>query len=200
MKFYALIFTFILSLISISAMANDSTKDPLISTFIISNLEIQDLDKGYLGNVDFKKNDCKTGGFSYFNPLYDNPDILTTNASATLDGDTINILVNSQTSKTEFSISNINVSKDGSNAKIDIIKNGITFKSEILGRNLTKQFLIDTFSTFNNSNLFEYEDCPPCVVIGIIAVVVICDEAQGKCSPCDGTLVVEACGCSCTPK
>ncbi|MBA3987224.1 MAG: hypothetical protein H0X63_11785 [Flavobacteriales bacterium] len=171
--------------------------EPKITKFEISNIEISNLDSGYIGNYLFKRNNCEDEGYSFFSPFYEQPQLMGSRiTSSSIDGD-VNVLLSGDNFVSKFKISNIKMSNNNSTAEVDILKEGVLYKSKLHGENLSENFILEKFSTFYDDSIFYDEDCPPCVVIGIIAVVAICENAASACTPCNGTLHVYSCSCSC---
>lgn len=170
---------------------------PKITKFEISNIEVLNLDVGYIGNYKFKRNNCEDGGYSFFSPFYEQPQLIGSTITSTSYDKGVEVTVKGDGFSSNFKISNIKISNNNSIASIDIIKGEVTYKSKIYGKNLSEDYIVEEFSDFNENSIFYEEDCPPCVVIGVIAIAAICESAQSACSPCNGNLLVYACGCSC---
>lgn len=78
-------------------------------------------------------------------------------------------------------------------------KNNLIFPSTLTGTNLSENYVFDYFSNLNQTSLVSTDACPPCAIITIIVIAEACTSAQEACTPCNGTLTVSLCSCSCTP-
>jgi len=194
----------LLSLIFISifvlSFANNKTIEPIITKFAIANYEVLNIDKGtYL----FKRNHCEDKGYTMFSPFFTNPELLYTTFDSQID-DNNEIIVNTKGEKesTKYIFNNFKSLENGNKVSFDIVIGNKVFNSYISGSNLD----ITTAKNFLSagSNIQINQLCPPCAVIAVIAVAKVvsdvCTTASKGCSPCNGTLQVSACSCSCTPK
>ncbi len=180
------------------------TEVPKISKFTLANLEILNIEKGAISNFLFKKNNCKTGGYSFYNPFNEIEGLAFGKCSSTIDIDgNIVLEVNYNDINNVIKLTNFEVSKDGKQAFVNVENNNIIYKSSFMGENLNVNFIKNMFSNINKSSLISKEDCPPCAYIAVVAisaaVTKICTDASNACSPCNGKLTVSACGCSCDP-
>lgn len=189
-------------LFSSSLIANTlPTKDSeaKITKFEISNMEVLNLDNGFIGNYTYKRNNCEDEGYSFFSPFYEQPQLIDSKITSFKTDNGIDITLSGENFSSNFRLSNIKISNDKSIADIDIVKEGVTYKSKLYGVNLSKAFIFENFSKFKETSMFYDEDCPPCFVVGVIAIASMCKNAQEACSPCNGNLTVYICGCSCRP-
>lgn len=175
--------------------------EPIVENFGIANYEVKNINTG---RFLFKKSNCTDNGYSFFSPFNINPELLSASYKTTSnDKGEVIITTNIGGNSTEYKMANFNVDKSGSFVSFDILVGKYIFKSTIQGRNLTSKFLLNYFDNSSTSVYFS-QACPPCAVF-VVAVVAsaavkICTDASSACSPCNGTLIVSACSCSCQPK
>ncbi len=172
---------------------------PKLIKFEISHYEVSNLDSGNIGKTRFQRNDCETGGYSLFNPFYEKTELLNAEVTSVRREKEVEINLMGKNLSENFILRNISIDEKNSIAQLDIVKGNVTFESKFYGDNLSEKFILDQFSAFQYNSLVAAEDCPPCVVVGILAIAAACETASQGCSPCNGTLVVGACSCSCTP-
>lgn len=172
---------------------------PKFIKFEISNYEISNLDAGNIGKTRFQKNDCETGGYSLFNPFYERTELLDAKVTAVRGENEVQIILEGKNLSETIVLKNIEIDNDNSIAELNIVKGNVIFESKFYGENLSEKFILDSFSSYAYNSLVAEEDCPPCVIVGILAIAAACETASSGCTPCNGTLTVGACSCSCTP-
>lgn len=201
-----LFFSLALMLIGVVGIANGSSTEtivPKLSKFQLANLEVSNLDTEVISNYLFKKNNCETGGFSFFSPFHEIADLANSRFNSFVDKDgNVNIEVNYNNKKNIIKLTNLIVSDDGTKAFVNVETNNTVFKSSFIGENLNIDFIKSKFASINDSFITD-DACPPCIYIAIVAVAAavtkICTDASSACNPCNGKLTVSACGCSCEP-
>lgn len=196
------IFSLAFMLISLFSFANNNANDidtPKISKFEISNLEVLMPENGAFIKTRYKRTNCKEGGFSFFVPFYEQNDLLTTKVSSNKINSEIQLNLQGEKGLLEVLISDVKVSEDKTKVTFNVKKNNLIFPSTLTGTNLTDNYVFDYFSNLNQTSLVSPDACPPCAVIAIIAIADICLSAQEACTPCNGSLTVGPCSCSCTP-
>ncbi len=178
--------------------ANNNGENPIITKFSMSNFELLNLDNG---NYKFKKIHCSDGGYSFFSPYYVKPDLISSTINSNKKDNEIEITIKGEKEETMFSISNFSVSDDKSVASFDIKKGNFIYPSKIFGTNLSTEYIKNSFSEFNNTPVLSQGECPWCVVAIVVAAAIAeaCENAQSSCTPCNGTLTVGSCSCSCKP-
>jgi|GEM_PF-4787971 len=186
-------------------IANNSDNSPaIISKFEIASCEVLGLDEGSYSKYGFKKNDCETGGYSFFSPFYLNPSLAYAKIDSERLEDKVNITVKYEEEKHSFSVEDIKISENGTIAEFNIVKDNVVYPSKLYGSNLSTENILETFSNFDNTPVISEEACPPCIfaIIVVVADTIadICKNAQEQCSDCNGKLTVTACGCTCEEK
>jgi hypothetical protein len=202
-----LIYSLAFLLIGSFAFANKNSAEtiiPKLSKFQLANLEVSNLDTEVISNYLFKKNNCETGGFSFFSPFHEVAGLANSRFNSYVDKDgNVNIEVNYNDKKNIIKLTNLSISEDGTQAFVDVETNNTIFKSSFMGENLNIDFIKNKFASINSSFITE-DACPPCIYIAIVvisaAVTKICTDASSACNPCNGKLTVSACSCSCEPK
>lgn len=197
-KFFSLAFM----LIGLFSFANNTVNDieiPKISKFEISNIEVFIPENGDFRKTRYKRINCKDGGFSFFVPFYEQNDLLTTKVSSIKTNSDIQLNIKGEKELLEVLICDVKVSDDKTKVTFNVKKNNLIFPSTLTGTNLSENYIIDYFFNLNQTSLVSSEACPVCAVIAIIAIADACTSAQEACSPCNGTLTVSLCNCSCTP-
>lgn len=198
MKNLFLSLTFMLT--SVFSFANT---DPIIEKIVLANFEVLNVNSESIRDLKFKRNDCQTGGFSYFSPFYEVKGLEKSVISSRVNDDKVQLNLKYDNSNYNLTLSNFVISEDGKSAEFETEIDNFVFKSALQGFNLSKEFILNSFTNIEDSTLLN-KVCPPCAYVAYIAVAAtityLCHEAQTACSPCDGRLSVGACSCSCIPK
>ncbi len=178
------------------AFSNFLENEPSITNFFISNTEVQNLDNGkYL----FKRTDCETMGYSFYSPYHENPNLVESIISINENNNDIEVEISSNSSNYKATLSEFSVNKDRTAVSFNVKKGNVIFESQMLGENLTVDYVKNSILNLNDMPTIN-EDCPICVVVVVVAIAEVCLNAQEACSPCNGSLTVGACSCSCTPQ
>lgn len=187
-------------LTSVLSFANT---DPIIEKIELANFEILNVNSESIRDLKFKRNDCKTGGFSFFSPFYEVKGLEKAVINSNVNEEKVQLNLKYDNNNYNLTISNFIISEDGKTAEFETEIDNFVFKSAFHGLNLTKEFILNSFSNGKESTLLNL-DCPPCAYVAYVAVAAtvtyLCHEAQTACSPCDGRLSVGACSCTCIPK
>lgn len=190
-----LFLTFIFVLIGNFAFGNSVEKNPVITNFFIGDTEVKNLDSG---RFLFKRTNCEDNGYSYYSPYYENSNLLEAKVFAEIKGEDIEVSVLENGSKINATISNFVLNKDKNTVSFDVKKGNVVFKSKMVGKNLSIDYVRSAFLNLNDSPSLD-KDCPMCVVAIVLTAAKVCKDAQSECSPCNGTLEVSLCSCSCKP-
>ncbi len=187
-------------LTSVLSFANT---DPIIKKIAIANFEVLNVNSESIIDLKFKRNDCKTGGFSYFSPFYEVKGLEKAVINSNVSEEKVELNLKYDNNNYNLTLSNFVISEDGNTAEFETEIGNFVFKTVFQGLNLTKESILNSFSSAKESTLLNLV-CPPCAYVAYAAVAAtvtyLCHEAQTACSPCDGRLSVGACSCSCIPK
>ena len=192
----------LISSVSLFAFNAKNETEPVFKSIEFANIELLNLEKDHFGDFLFKKNDCETGGFSFFSPFHEAPSLSSSVISSEKISNLVKINVKTIDNEFNFTIDNVSISENGEIATFDAKIGNLIFPTKINGSELSVENVLAKFSNFKNSNIIA-EDCGSCAafVLAYITYQVsqLCQNVQNTCSPCNGALTVGACSCSCTP-
>lgn len=198
-----LLMLFVFHVNAFSRLSKELPKNYVVSKFQLANFEALNLDAKEYSKVTFKKNDCETGGYSFFSPFYLNENLAYTTYSLRIEEeDEIFISIKKGDDLLDYSIIFIDISEDKTEAKVNIKRKNLIFKSLLIGENLSKEGILKMFRPTSDQHLVQQEACPACVVI-ILAIIAdtvssICKNTQEQYRNCNASIEVGA--CSCIPK
>ncbi len=114
-----------------------------------------------------------------------------------------NLLIQFDNTESTVSLNNISQLSNNSVSMDIVFNNNNTFyeSSVVLDTDITvEQFVSSLIGEYDLGNIdaIVSSRCPWCIVVVVVAVIAACENAQNACTPCNGNLQVEPCGCSCT--
>lgn len=177
-------------------------KEPVLNRFEISNFELTNLETGSFTKYLFKKNNCETGGYSFFSPFYEDKSLPASKVDAIVKGSEIRVKLKNEGKTFDFVISDFKVSEEKNVIDFIVTKDNYRFPCKLFGVYLTEKYVFSLFNKLTDVSVVKdnHQACGITTMVYVAYQVIETNKnVQNACFPCNGTLKVQKCSCECSP-